>query len=162
MERPPCTVTAASSITIGETHVLSDGDSGDGNYLVAQQTSLGQTATIVSMSFYVNTAGGNLRMGIFDATGPSGGPGNLLAQTASITPVSGWNTANVTSSVSLPAGNYWIAYLASSNSLGYKTAYTGSTKYYVYTYGAMPATFSTSPADYGAHWSFYATLQTAK
>ena len=151
-----------SSITIGETNTLSDGDSGNGNLLVAQQTSLGQTATVVSMSFYVNTAGGNLRMGIFDATGPGGGPGNLMAQTASFTPVTGWNTANVISSVSLPAGTYWIAYLPSSNSLSFKVDLTGSAMFYSYAYGTMPAKFSTSPTNITAHWSFYATLRTAK
>jgi len=155
-------VTTSSSITIGETNILSGDDSGNGNLLVAQQTSLGQTATVVSMSFYVTTVSGSLRMGIFDATGPGGGPGNLMAQTASITPVTGWNTANVVSPVSLPAGTYWIAYLPSSNSLGFKVDLTGSAAYYTYTYGTLPTTFSTSPMSTTAHWSFYATLQTAE
>jgi hypothetical protein len=156
------TVTTGSSITIGETNILSDGDSGNGNLLVAQQTSLGQAATVVSMSFYVNTTGGSLRMRIFDATGPGGGPGNLMAQTGSFTPAIGWNNANVISSVSLPAGTYWIAYLPSSNSLGFGVDLTGSAAYYTYTYGTMPAKFSASPTTIAAHWSFYATLQTAK
>lgn len=155
------TVTAASSITIGETQVLGGWDNGNGNLLVAQQASLGQTATIVSMSFYVTTAGGSLRMGIYDATGPNGGPGQLKAQTASFTPKSGWNTANVTSSVLLPAGTYWLAYLPSSNSLGFVNTLTGSASYYSYTYGALPSVFSTSPNSLAVHWSFYATLQTA-
>ena len=105
--------------------MLSGADNGNGNLLLAQQASLGQTAKTVSMSFYVTTTGGSLRMGIYDATGPNGGPGKLKAQTASITPVSGWNTANVTSPVSLPAGTYWIAYLPSSNSLGFMKVLTG-------------------------------------
>ena len=153
------TVTSASAIKIGETTVLSGDDNGNGNLLLAQQTSLGQTATITSMSFYVTTTGGSLRLGIYDATGPSGGPGTLKAQTASFTPVSGWNTANVTSPVSLPAGTYWIAYLPSSNALGFKVATTGSAKFYSCTAGTMPTTFSTSPNSATAHWSFYATLQ---
>jgi hypothetical protein len=155
------TVTAASTFTIGETNILSDNDNGNGNLLLAQQAALGQSATILSMSFYVATASGNLRLGIYDATGPNGGPGQLKAQTAAFTPISGWNTQNVVSQVSLPAGTYWLAYLPSSNSLGFKVVLTGSTKYYSYSYQALPATFSTSTVSATCHWSFYATLQTA-
>jgi hypothetical protein len=152
------TVTSASTFTIGETSVLSSDDNGNGNWLIAQQATLGQSATILSMSFYVTTAGGNLRLGIYDAAGPNGGPGQLKAQTAAFTPISGWNTRNVVSQVSLPAGTYWLAFLPSSNSLGCKMALTGSTKAYGYSYQALPATFSTSPSSDTIHWSFYATL----
>ncbi|MEJ0073159.1 MAG: Ig-like domain-containing protein [Candidatus Saccharibacteria bacterium] len=48
------TVTNTGSITIGETAVAPNGDSGNGNLLIAQQASLGQTATIQSLSFYVH------------------------------------------------------------------------------------------------------------
>jgi hypothetical protein len=152
------TVTAASSFTIGETSILSMADGGNGNMLLTQQVSLGKTATILSLSFYVTTASGYLQLGIYDATGPNGSPGTLKAATASFKPVGGWNTANVTSKVSLPAGTYWLAYLPSSNSLGFKVALTGSTKFYSYT-ESMPGTFSKSPMSATAHWSFYATLQ---
>ena len=155
------TVTATGSFTIGETSILSSNDSGNGNMLLAQQASLGQKATLVSLSFYVATAGGSLRLGIYDATGPNGGPGALKASTASFTPVKGWNTAKVTSQVTLPAGNYWLTYLPSSNSLGFRVSLTGSTMFYSYTYGNMPGTFSTAPTNATCHWSFYATLNPA-
>jgi hypothetical protein len=155
------TVTAASTITIGESNILSIDGNGVANLLVAQQATLGQSATILSMSVYITTAGGNLRLGIYDATGPNGGPGQLKAQTAAFTPTSGWNTQNVVSQVSLPAGNYWLALLPSSNSLGFRVALTGSAKYYSYSYQALPATFSTSPMSETGHCSLYATLQTA-
>ena len=87
---------------------------------MAQPATLSQTATIQSLSFYIVTASGNLRLGIYDATGPSGRPGAKKAETASITPTTGWNTANVITPVSLPPGTYWLAYLASSNSLRFK------------------------------------------
>ncbi len=153
------TVTSASTFTIGETNILSADDSGNGNLLIAQQVVLGQNATILSMSFYVTTASGNLRLGIYDATGPNGAPGALKAQTAAFTPVSGWNTQNVVSPVSLPAGTYWLAYLPSSSSLAFRVANSGSAKWYSYSYQALPATFSTSPMGGTYHWSFYATLQ---
>ena len=152
------TVTAASTFTIGETSILGIGVNGIANLLVAQQVTLGQTATISSMSFYVTTASGNLRLGIYDATGPGNGPGQLKAQTAAFAPTSGWNTRNVVSQVSLPAGTYWLAFLPSSNSLAVRGEATGSLKYYSYSYGALPATFSTSPVSQTAHFSFYATF----
>jgi len=107
----------AQSVTIGETAVLSAGDNGNGNLLSAQRAKLAQAATIQSLSFYVTAASGKLILGIYDATGPNGGPGALKAQTNSFTPVTGWNTANVITPVSLTAGAYWLAYLPSSNAL---------------------------------------------
>ena len=55
MSNPP-----VSTITIGETSILSVTDGNNGNKLVAQRATLSQTATIQSLSFYVVTASGNL------------------------------------------------------------------------------------------------------
>jgi hypothetical protein len=82
-------VAFASTITIGETNVLSNADSGNGNLLAAQNATLSQPATIQSLSFYVTQASGNLILGIYDASGPNGGPGALKAHTNSFTPVVG-------------------------------------------------------------------------
>jgi hypothetical protein len=157
---PTPTPTPNPTITIGETNILPSDDNGNGNLLLAQNATLIQTATIRSLSFYVTVAGGNLHLGIYDATGPGGGPGAKKAETASFTPVVGWNTANVITPVSLTAGTYWLAYLPSSNTLAFKKDTTAgvSGKYYTYTYGVMPATFSTAPASTASHWSLYATL----
>src|SRR3989338_3237690 len=152
----------AQDITIGETIILTNPDNGNGNLLVAQSATLSQTATIQSLSFYVTTASGNLRLGIYDATGPSGGPGTKKAETNLFVPTTGWNTANVITPVSLSPGTYWLAYLHSSSSLAFVDDYTGSAKWYSYTFGSMPQTFSTSPTGgYAVHWSFYATLNTS-
>src|SRR3989338_8681951 len=158
---PSYFVQAQTAITIGETTVLTSNDSGNGNLLIAQQATLSQIATIQSLSFYVTTAGGDLRLGIYDATGPNGGPGAKKAETNSFTPTTGWNTANVITPVSLPTGTYWLTYLPSSSSLGFRLAYTGSAKWYSYTYGVMPTTYSTAPTAGTYHWSFYATLNTS-
>jgi hypothetical protein len=157
---PTPTPTPNPNITIGETNILPTDDNGNGNLLLAQNATLSQVATIQSLSFYVTVAGGNLRLGIYDATGPSGGPGAKKAETASFTPVVGWNTASVITPISLNAGTYWLAYLPSSNTLAFKKDTTPgvSGKYYSYTYGVMPATFSTAPASTTSHWSLYATL----
>jgi chitodextrinase len=148
------------TITIGETNILSLDDSGNANLLLAQSASLSQSATIQSISFYVATATGKLRLGVYDSTGPSGGPGAKKAETNEITTTTGWNTANVITPVLLPAGNYWIAYLPSDSNLHFRGGASGTCRYYSYTYGVMPATFSTSPSSVTYHWSFYATLNT--
>ena len=81
------------------------------------------------------------------------------AEPNSFVPVSGWNTANVITPVSLSAGTYWLAYLPSSNGLTFKANFSSGTfKYYSYQFAAMPATFSTTPTTGTTHWSFYATL----
>jgi hypothetical protein len=147
-----------STITIGETAVTPNGDSGNANLLIAQQAILSQMATIRSMSFYVSASSGKLRLGIYNAAGPGGGPGTKIAETGEITPVVGWNTANVTSQVSLPAGTYWLAYLPSSNDLGFRNSQSGVAKYYSLAYGALPTTFSTGPISGTFHFSFYASL----
>jgi hypothetical protein len=149
---------SALTITMGETAILGSSDSGDKNRLTAQKTTLAQAAVLQSLSFYVTTAGGQLRLAVYDATGPGGGPGVKRAETAAFTPVTGWNTRPVTATVSLPAGSYWLAYLPSSSSLTFRRQSSGSARTYGYTFGTMPATFSTSASSSGSHWSFYATL----
>lgn len=151
----------AANITMGETNVLSSQDSGNGGLLLAQRTTLSQTATLQSLSFYVGQAAGRLRLGVYDASGPNGGPGAKVAETNEITPVAGWNTAPVISPVTLAAATYWLAYTPSSSSLSFRNNGTGTFRMYSRTYGVLPATFSTSPSSGTDHWSFYATLSPA-
>jgi Immunoglobulin domain len=155
---------AQSTITIGDKNIESAGDSGNGNLVPAQAVALSQAATLQSLSFYVTGASGNLILGIYDATGPGGHPGKLLAATGSFATVNGWNTANVVTPVSLAAGNYWLAYLPSSSSLSFpKQNDSGSCVYQAQTFSnGMPATFATSVSDCSpTTWSFYATLVTS-
>src|SRR5260221_12226273 len=72
---------SATTIKIGETNILTTADTGNGNFLIAQSAALGQTADIQSLSIYVGTASGTLRLGVYDATGPGGGPGAKIAET---------------------------------------------------------------------------------
>jgi hypothetical protein len=72
--------------TMGETALLDSEESRNANLLLAQEATLTQAATLRNLAFYVVSAAGNLRMGVYDATGPSGGPGHKLAETAEITP----------------------------------------------------------------------------
>jgi glucose/arabinose dehydrogenase/PKD repeat protein/chitodextrinase len=152
---------AAAPITMGETNVLPGTDSGNGNLLIAQSTGLAQPGTLQSLSFYVRTAAGNLRLGIYDATGASGGPGALKAQTNSFAPVAGWNTQPVVTPVSLPAGTYWLVYLPSSNSLTFAEGGGGQYRYAAFAFGAMPAAYPAVAVSGTTHWSLYATLDTS-
>src|SRR5262249_37326289 len=147
-------------ITIGETTILTNDDSGNADLLLAQVATLGQPATIKSLSFYVATAAGALRLGLYDASGPNGGPGAKKAETAELTPVVGWNTAHVAPPAQPPAGNYWLAYAPSDNGLHFRNSggASGTIAYYTFPYGAMPDTFSTTPTTTTEHWSFYGTL----
>ena len=149
------------TLNIGEQNILAADDNENGNLLVAQSAVLDQSATIQSLSFYVTNAAGKLRLGVYSDA--SGTPGEKLAETTEITPTVGWNTAAVISQVLLPAGTYWLAYLPSDNSLGFRKATdtTSSGFHYSFAYGPLPATFSTAPASTGSHWSFYATLDTS-
>ena len=145
-------------INVGETTVLSTADNGNGNLLVAQQATLPVASVLQSISFNVTNAAGKLRLGLYDSTGPGGGPGKKLAETAEITPVVGWNSSPVVSQVTLQPGSYWLSYFPSNNSLAFRKNLTGQGAYYTQNYGVMPATFSTFPTKENVHWSLYATL----
>jgi hypothetical protein len=148
----------SAPITFGETAILATDDGGNGNLLVSQNAALAQSCQLQSLSFYVATAAGNLRLGVYDATGPSGGPGALVAQTASFAPATGWNTKPTTAQPMLSSGTYWLAYLPSSSSLRFRkaTAAGTSVKYQSFTFGPMPVTFPASLSD-PKHISFYVT-----
>src|SRR5262249_7837398 len=66
---------AQTTITMGETAILPTDNGGDGNLLVAYSVTLAEGAILQSLSFYVTTPGGQLRLGVYDASGPGGGPG---------------------------------------------------------------------------------------
>ena len=144
---------------LGETSIFSEPDNGNGNLLLVQDATLSQPGTLQSLSFYVTAASGGLRLGLYDSTGPGGGPGAKRAETSAFTPVVGWNTINVIMPVALSPGTYWLAYLPESNSLNFAANRSiGPFKYYSYPYGPLPATFSTSPSSGVTRWSFYGTL----
>lgn len=138
--------------------MLPGANSGDGGLLVAQKVSLTQPARLQSLSFYVTATSGQLRLALYDASGPTGQPGQKIAETVAFTPVVGWNTQPATSPV-LAAGSYWIAYAPSSSALAFRSAWgVGNYCYMPVTFGTLPQTFSAAPACGLAEWSMYATL----
>ncbi len=147
---------------MGETEILPFDDNSNADLLLAQYARLDEPGILLSLSFYVTHAAGNLRLGIYDDSGPDGGPGQKLVETNSFATVDGWNTADADIHVMLPAGNYWLAYLPDDNNLGFLKADTPDSRgvFYSYSFGPLPANFSASPSMTPSHWSFYATLTT--
>jgi hypothetical protein len=156
---PSPTPTPAGTIKIGQTAVFTNLDSGNAGLILAQSAPLLQSATIQSISFYVKSAAGTLRLGIYSSN--AGVPAALKAATPVFTPVAGWNTQNVTTPVLLQAGTYWLAYAPSSSALSFVKQVAGSgIALAPFTYGALPATFPVVTGTDPNQWSFYATLST--
>ena len=60
--------------------------------------------------------------------------------------------------MTLGAGSYWLAYLPSSSTLGFRVGGGGEARWTSYSYGPAPATFPTSGTTETVRWSLYATL----
>jgi hypothetical protein len=156
------TIAGADSIEMGAATILPLDDSGNAGWLSAQQTSLAEAATLESLSFYVATPAGQLRLGLYDASGSGGGPGNKLAETGELTVTSsGWLSADVLSGVLLQPGTYWLVFFGSDDGLHSRKAPPGggASRYYKTSYGALPAVFDDALATSDTvEWSLYATL----
>ena len=151
------------NVNFGDTTVEASTQTGIRRIPTAQKETLSVPGTIQSLSLYVSTASGNMYLGIYDATGPSGGPGNLLATTASFAATTGWNTENVITPVALSAGTYWLAFVLSSNTLVVKETSGGpGDAYYspaLGSYSALPSpAFTTTPTNGTTRYSLYATV----
>jgi hypothetical protein len=152
---------SAQTVNIGITNLLPNVDQGNAGLIMAQETTLSQAATLQSISFYIQTVDGTVRLGLYDSTGTQGTPGNKLAETPAITPSAGWNAVPVLTPASLAPGTYWLAYEAETNSAQYLTIYNvGSIVFAAQTFGDLPTTFPASPVSSAGQWSFYATLGT--
>jgi hypothetical protein len=114
--------------------------------LTARKVTLTATQTFSGITMYTTTSGGNVRYGLYDATGPSGQPGNKLAETPEIFNDFGYSPAYFPNRLALGPGDYWVAFLVADNGANTrKDSASGSYCRYSYTYGSLPATFSTSP-----------------
>lgn len=151
-----------ANIEIGQTSILATNDS-NFNGIVSQLAVLSEDATIQTISLHVITAAGNIRLAIYDATGTSGGPGALKAQTAS-TAATGpniWNIVPVVTPVLLSAANYWLAVQQSSASLVTKAQFSGasSANQNSFAYATFPSTF-TIHSTASNQWSISGQLTT--
>ncbi|HEX6243375.1 MAG TPA: DUF4038 domain-containing protein, partial [Polyangiales bacterium] len=155
------TPTQPQQFQLGQTTVLPYTDSNNGGWLIAQAITLPRTAQIRSLSFYVQTPAGRMRLGLYDASGSGQTPGRKLAETAELTPTAtGWLSAPVNQTATLAAGKYWLVYFSSSNSLrSRRSDGGGQSRYYQLTYGALPATFAAGSTADDVLWSFYGTFE---
>jgi hypothetical protein len=145
--------------TIGDTAIEGGADNNNANLIMTQEAPLPYASVIRSLSVYVNTAAGHLRLGIYDATGSGGNAGTLMATTNSFVPTTGWNTANVVTPVTLAAGYYWLAWATDSNSANVAgTGNSGTQNDYSHTYGAFPSTLGAVSNTYVNTDSNYATF----
>jgi hypothetical protein len=148
-------------IKVGETNMLANDDSMNSNKLLAQEVTLADTATLKSLSFYVKTAAGKLKLGVYDSGGPNGGPGAKLAETAEFDAIAGWGAQNVMQTKVLQPGKYWLAYAPNDDGLVFllSDADDGKLAFFDRAYDAtLPDTFSDAPTTDTKHWSFYMTL----
>ncbi len=151
---------SAGNTNYGLTTQGSSGDSGNGNLLLAQKITVTTTGTLQSLTFEVNSAVGDLVLGIYSDSG--GNPDLLLAQTNAFTPTGGnfFNTQNTTTNPTLTPGDYWITYLPQSSSLTfYQTSGSGTFKVHNSSYSTtMPSSFGSIDDSGSTNWTFYATV----
>lgn len=148
----------SKDVTLGNSAVEATDDSSRAGLLIASYYTLAQTSTVVSFSFYVNTASGDLRLGIY--TDSNGVPETLRAWTTCFTPQVGWNTIPVTIPANLNAGNYWLAFMVQNNGLHFPTNTSGGVgKYYSFSFADFPGTWnSNGNSNCSNSWSIKAHL----
>ncbi|HNB50579.1 MAG TPA: hypothetical protein PK530_01480 [Anaerolineales bacterium] len=143
-------------ITMGETNVLGSTQSISKNVLSAQRATLSQAARVKSVSIYISTVSGQIRLGVYnDATGV---PGTLQGFTGAFTPVVGWNTVNVSPQPLLTTGDYWLAFVTDTDGMVIPIQNTETSHFFSYVFGPLPPSFPTSRASGTFHYSYYATL----
>jgi hypothetical protein len=148
--------------TVGNTTVFGQVGN-DLGIVVASRYVVGTTGTLVNMSINIQTAAGNVIMGVYTDTG-LGYPGTMLATTAS-TAIggTGWMTMTPTSSnVAISSYAVWIVHAFSSSSVRVALSTTGgSTVSYAYAYGTLPLTWPASDAGINTTiYSQYLTINT--
>ncbi|MEN6626346.1 MAG: hypothetical protein ABFD69_08985, partial [Candidatus Sumerlaeia bacterium] len=156
---PTPTPVPVSTVTMGVDTVLGKSDAKNKTYTLASKVELTQSATLKSISAYIKTASGNMRMAVYRDN--SGRPGALVAQTNAFATKVGWNTVPVTDQTQvLTAGCYWLAFEVDNNTVSIAAASTGGA--YVYksnwTYQPFPSTYPTISGSGYWNFSIYATL----
>jgi hypothetical protein len=144
----------------GVTTVGPTADTDNGNLLFGQPIHVTEAGALQSMSFYVTTASGTFRVGLYDNTGTIG-PGHLLAQSGDVTAVTGWDIVPMPAVVLSP-GTYWEYILPSSSTLAFvKHPNTGDKNPYVtQIYGPLANSFPATTSFSQSEWSFYTTILT--
>jgi N-acetylneuraminic acid mutarotase len=162
MSRPVAPPAPSFPLVVGDPVTFAGDDSFHADTLIAEAVQLDEPAKILSLQLYVAAAAGKIRMGIYDASGPEGGPGTLVAQADENTAIEGWNAASISTPTVLQPGTYWLAFLPSDPGLHIRHSGTGSAIMAPFAFGPMPASYSTSGSPTTDHWSFYAVFGPAE
>lgn len=91
-------------------------DSGNSDVGIGNQVTLPVPASLISLSFYVDTAAGQVNLGFYTNSlvpvgpHPAPLPLNLIYTTGLFTVVTGWNTVTLTTPIPLAADFYWIVF----------------------------------------------------
>jgi hypothetical protein len=136
-------------------------DHGNPGLVVATKVASTSAGSLSSVSVYIGsvTVGAHVKVGIYADNGSGTAPGNLIANSAEITPSpNSWNAIPV--SASIAAGTtYWLAYRSDDNNVGatrYST--TGTMAYVSASYaGAWPSPFGTPTTNTNLHYLMYMT-----
>lgn len=139
---------------VGVTTIGPTADDGNVGEILGQMVVLGSNATLQSLSFYLGTASGNIRLGLYRDN--NGRPGAKVAEASSVAAVVGWNTRPVTAS--LTAGTYWLVFELSSNAARGRLTNSGTAIYASQAYGTLPATFPAGTLVGNTSFSFYMTV----
>jgi hypothetical protein len=153
---------AGAPFMFGETAILPSDDSQNAGLLVMQEAGLTQACQVQSQCFYVTTATGSLRLGIYD----NGNPRTLEVQAPEILAptANSWNCSNYPQpGPVLPVGTHRLAYEPSSGALGFRKDMTSGTgfgqgEWSPAPYGPFPASVAVAPIAV-VHWSHYVTCQ---
>lgn len=127
------------------------------------QIILNQTSVVSTMNFYSQTASGDINLAVYDNSSPN----NLLWQSGSMvnTTATNWISVPISSgspsTLTLPAGTYWLAWQTDSNSdvPSYTAGTSGEGFYFAQSYGDFPDALS-SPTLTSETWSEYITYTT--
>ena len=111
-----------------------------GGRIIASRFSLNVETTVISMSFYVTAAAGEISLGIYNNV--NNRPGVLQSSTKSFSPIDGWNKFALSNTTILSAGDYWLAIMIQSNSLHFPTSDNGDSCAYSVVYGVMPSNWN--------------------
>lgn len=125
-------------------------------YLGASKYTLGEEGQISSISLYLYAAAGNIRLAIY--TDDGGAPDALQCESGIEGAGVGWNTIDTTTTPTLSAGTYWLAWQVDNVSTNI-SALDGDANQHAYvthTWGAFPDPFGSPSYDIYAY-SIYAT-----
>lgn len=118
-----------------------------------------KTGVLQSLSAFTDSSGVSVALGLYADN--AGAPGALLASSAIVSSVVGTTTGAVAGGPTLPAGNYWVAFLSLTNCNCRLENTGGSAAFFnsqAWNGGALPNPFPVGFSTGPYAFSFYATF----